>query len=102
MVAVSAKGVMLWQGRANPYLYCPDDIAVNVSSTRLMAKDFPGWRKAADRGDGRLPKLRRYYYEQRLHGRGVFMEELLAELGRRGVAFQAEEVGKKNGTGGDC
>jgi len=28
-------------------------------------------------------------------GRGVFMEELLAELTRRGVAFAAEEVGKK-------
>jgi predicted secreted protein len=28
-------------------------------------------------------------------GRGVFMEELLAELERRGVAFTAEEVGKK-------
>ncbi|MEI6103876.1 MAG: hypothetical protein WCP70_08010 [Methanothrix sp.] len=28
-------------------------------------------------------------------GRGVFMEELLAELERRGVAFAAEEIGKK-------
>jgi predicted secreted protein len=28
-------------------------------------------------------------------GRGVFMEELLAELERRGVPFQADEVGKK-------
>ncbi len=28
-------------------------------------------------------------------GRGVFMEELLAELGRRGVAYAAEEMGKK-------
>jgi predicted secreted protein len=35
-------------------------------------------------------------------GRGVFMEELLMELERRGVAFAAEEIGKKNGTGGDC
>jgi predicted secreted protein len=26
-------------------------------------------------------------------GRGVFMEELLAELERRGVPFQAEEMG---------
>jgi len=34
-------------------------------------------------------------------GRGVFMEELLAELERRGVAFAADEVGKKEGTGGD-
>jgi predicted secreted protein len=34
-------------------------------------------------------------------GRGVFMEELLAELERRGVAFQAEEVGKKEGTSGE-
>jgi hypothetical protein len=80
---------------------------VNVSSTRLMAKDFSGWRTAADRGDGRLPKLRRYYYEQRLHGRAagrsrahamsgrcVFMEELLAELERRSVPFRADEVGK--------
>jgi len=29
----------------------------------------------------------------RVSGRGVFMEELLAELERRGVAFQAEDVG---------
>jgi len=28
-------------------------------------------------------------------GRGVFMEELLAELERRGVPFRADEVGKK-------
>jgi predicted secreted protein len=28
-------------------------------------------------------------------GQGVFMEELLAELERRGVAFRAEEIGKK-------
>ncbi len=28
-------------------------------------------------------------------GRGVFMEELLAELERRSVAFQADEAGKK-------
>src|SRR5512137_3071326 len=28
-------------------------------------------------------------------GRGVFMEELLAELERRGVAYAAEEMGKK-------
>jgi predicted secreted protein len=34
-------------------------------------------------------------------GRGVFMEELLAELERRGVAFAAEDVGKKEGMGGD-
>ena len=34
-------------------------------------------------------------------GRGVFMEELLAELERRGVAFAADEVGKKEGTGGE-
>ncbi|RQW78149.1 MAG: hypothetical protein EHM14_12705 [Methanothrix sp.] len=35
-------------------------------------------------------------------GRGVFMEELLAELERRGVAFRADEVGsRKEGTGGD-
>jgi len=34
-------------------------------------------------------------------GRGVFMEELLAELERRGVPFQMEEVGKKEGSGGD-
>ena len=37
----------------------------------------------------------------RVSGRGVFMEELLAELERRGVPFQADEVGKKEGTGGD-
>jgi predicted secreted protein len=36
-----------------------------------------------------------------LSGRGVFMEELLAELERRGVAAKMEEVGKKEGTGGD-
>ena len=34
-------------------------------------------------------------------GMGVFMEELLAETERRSVAFRAEEVGKKEGTGGD-
>ena len=34
-------------------------------------------------------------------GRGVFMEEFLAELERRGVPFLVEEVGKKEGTGGD-
>ncbi len=34
-------------------------------------------------------------------GRGVFMEELLAELERRGVAFAADEVGKKEATGDD-
>jgi predicted secreted protein len=34
-------------------------------------------------------------------GRGVFMEELLAEMERRGVAFRADEVGKKKGTGGE-
>ncbi|MGB5099616.1 MAG: hypothetical protein WBN94_03340 [Methanothrix sp.] len=34
-------------------------------------------------------------------GRGVFMEELLVELERRGVAFAAEEIGKKEGTGSD-
>ncbi|HEX7445182.1 MAG TPA: hypothetical protein VF300_02215 [Methanothrix sp.] len=28
-------------------------------------------------------------------GKGVFMEELMAELERRGVAFRAEEVGQK-------
>ena len=33
--------------------------------------------------------------------RGVFMEELLAELTRRDVAFRADEVGKKEGTGDD-
>jgi predicted secreted protein len=37
----------------------------------------------------------------RVSGRGVFMEELLAELERRGVPFRAEEVGKKEGTGDD-
>jgi predicted secreted protein len=34
-------------------------------------------------------------------GRGVFMEELLAELEWRGVAFRADEVGKKEDTGGN-
>jgi predicted secreted protein len=34
-------------------------------------------------------------------GRGVFMEELLAELERRGVEARVEEVGKKEGTSGD-
>jgi len=28
-------------------------------------------------------------------GQGIFMEELLAELGRRGISFRAEEVGQK-------
>ncbi|MDD2835364.1 MAG: hypothetical protein PHY05_04375 [Methanothrix sp.] len=37
----------------------------------------------------------------RVAGRGVFMEELLAELEGRGVAARVEEVGKKEGTGGD-
>ncbi len=32
---------------------------------------------------------------ERVPGRGVFMEELLAELERRGVAFRAEEIGQK-------
>ncbi len=31
----------------------------------------------------------------RVPGRGVFMEELLAELERRGVDFEAEEVGRR-------
>ncbi len=31
----------------------------------------------------------------RVPGRGIFMEELLAELERRKVAFRAEEIGKK-------
>jgi predicted secreted protein len=35
-------------------------------------------------------------------GRGVFMEELLAEMERRAVPFRAEEVGKKEGTGVEC
>jgi hypothetical protein len=34
-------------------------------------------------------------------GRGVFVEELLAELERRGVEARAEEVGKNEGTDGD-
>lgn len=71
MVAVPAKDVIAMARKGKSYRYCPDDIAANVSSTRLMAKDFPGWRTAADRGDGRLPKLRRYYYEPRLHGRAA-------------------------------
>jgi predicted secreted protein len=29
-------------------------------------------------------------------GRGIFMEELLAELGRRDVVFRAEEVGQRH------
>ena len=37
----------------------------------------------------------------RVNGRGVFMEELLAELERRGVAARVEEGGKKEGTGGE-
>ena len=37
----------------------------------------------------------------RVSGRGVFMEELLAELERRSVPFRVEEVGKKEGTGDD-
>lgn len=32
----------------------------------------------------------------RVCGRGIFMEELLAELERRSVAFRAEEVGQKH------
>jgi hypothetical protein len=31
----------------------------------------------------------------------MFMEELLAELERRGVPFRADEVGKKKGKGGE-
>jgi predicted secreted protein len=34
-------------------------------------------------------------------GRGVFMEELLAELARRGMPFRADEVGKKKGASGE-
>ncbi|MFZ2472593.1 MAG: hypothetical protein WAW52_11715 [Methanothrix sp.] len=37
----------------------------------------------------------------RVAGRGVFMEELLAELERRGVEARADEVGKKEGNGGE-
>jgi predicted secreted protein len=39
--------------------------------------------------------------QQHMHvaGRGVFMEELLAELERRGVAARAEEAGRKERTG---
>ena len=37
----------------------------------------------------------------RVAERGVFMEELLAELERRGAPFQIEEVGKKEGLGSD-
>jgi hypothetical protein len=33
----------------------------------------------------------------RVSGRCVFMEELLAALERRGVPFQVEEAGKKEG-----
>ena len=32
---------------------------------------------------------------EHVSGRGIFMEELMGELERRGVAFEAEEVGKK-------
>ena len=32
-----------------------------------------------------------------MSGRGVFMEELLAELERRGMAFAAEEAGREEG-----
>ena len=32
----------------------------------------------------------------RVCGRGIFMEELLAELGRRDVVFRAEEVGQRH------
>jgi hypothetical protein len=39
--------------------------------------------------------------EQRLQGRGVFMKEQLVELERRGVEAGAEEVGKKERTGGE-
>jgi hypothetical protein len=28
-------------------------------------------------------------------GRGIFMEELIGELERRGIPYEAEEVGKK-------
>jgi len=38
---------------------------------------------------------------ERLSERWVFIEELLAELERRSVAFSADEVGKKKGTGGE-
>ena len=37
----------------------------------------------------------------RVARRGVFMEELLAELERRGVAARVEEVGKKEGLDSD-
>ena len=36
----------------------------------------------------------------RVSGRGLFMEELLAELERRGVAVRVEEIGKKEDAGG--
>ncbi len=54
----------------------------------------------------REAQLRRLHDEQRLHGwvwecehtdvagRGIFMEELLAELERRGVKVMVEEIGK--------
>jgi hypothetical protein len=53
-------------------------------------------RHRQERGPARVGSLPAH-----VSGRGVFMEELLAELERRGVAFLAEEVGKKEGTGGD-
>jgi hypothetical protein len=70
-VAIPAKDVIAIARKSKTVSICLDDIAVNVSSTRQMAKDFPGWRTAADRGDGRLPQLWRCYYEQRLHGRAA-------------------------------
>ena len=79
-----------------------------------MAKDFPGWRTAAHRGTGGQPQLRRADDEQRLRGRtGAGVRARAREragrvhggtaggAGAAGVAFAAEEIGRREGKGGD-
>ena len=81
-----------------------------ISSLRRPSGDAgPAGEADQDRGTGGEPELRRRYYEhvatragacvsaehEHVPGKGVFMEELIAELERRGVAFRAEEVGQK-------
>ncbi len=48
---------------------------------------------------GGLPRAAEHAH---VSGRGVFMEELLAELEKRGVQFRAEEASGRKGTGGEC
>jgi predicted secreted protein len=51
---------------------------------------------------GHIGGLLRAAEHAHVGGRGVFKEELLAELVRRSVAFRAEEDGRTEGTGGEC